>query len=122
MDREGDPEEPHREEAGVPTPHNTIPQGLISAIADEHSAGTMAFGAIMVPNSRGPLLHASLLHSNCTCWAEHTHLAPLCFAARLRMYFSLKRVLTMHTPPGCSYLTLPMTVKVKQGRGFSPLG
>lgn len=76
MNREGDPEEPHREEVGLPVPHNTIPWGLTSVTADAHGAGTMAFGAIMVLHSRGSLLHASLLHSKCAHWAVHTHTLP----------------------------------------------
>lgn len=89
MNREGDPEERHRGELHVLILHNIIPRGLISDIPDEHSAET--FNAVVVPNSRGSLLHASLPHSDRTCWGVHTRLGPLCSEARLRMYFLLRQ-------------------------------
>lgn len=69
--------------------HNIIPRGLISDIPDEHSAET--FSAVMVPNSRGSLLHASLPHSDRTCWGVHTRPGPLCSEARLGVYFLLRQ-------------------------------
>lgn len=81
-------------------PHNRIPQGLINATSDEHSVETMAFRAIIVPNSRGSLLHASLFYSKCTCWGVHTLLGPLCSEARLaRDVLFAKAGLTTYTPP-----------------------
>lgn len=91
MNGEGAPAETHREELGVLVPHNIIPRGLINAIAAEHSAETKAFRAIMVPNSRGSLLHAFLFHSNCTYWGAHTCPGSLHSEARLGMYFLLRQ-------------------------------